>query len=61
MRELRREKLTIAVQNGLDMGWSYGETIQYLTIRGVEKEDLALVRHEDLVFPAAAKLPTSYR
>jgi hypothetical protein len=54
--ELKREKLTIAVQNGLDMGWSLSETLEYLTIRGVAKEDLALVRREDLAVTSAIEV-----
>jgi hypothetical protein len=49
--ELKREKLTIAVQNGLDKGWSLHETLEYLKFRSVPIEDLALVRGEDLVIP----------
>jgi phage terminase small subunit len=49
--EIKREKLTIAVQNGLNSGWPLRDTLEYLTLRGVSKEDLELVRGEDLVFP----------
>ncbi len=51
--ELKREKLTIAVQNGLNSGWSLHDTFEYLEFRGVSKDDLALVRGEDLVIPDA--------
>lgn len=50
--EIKREKLTIAVQNGLNSGWNLPDTLEYLAFRGVSKEDLALVRGEDLVIPA---------
>jgi hypothetical protein len=56
LTEIKREKLTIAVQNGLDEGWSLRETQEYLTIRGVSKEDLALVRVEDLVIPSTIEV-----
>ena len=52
--ELKRERLTLAVQNGLNQGWSLKDTLQYLTIRGISREDLALVRGEDLLFPGTS-------
>ena len=53
--ELKREKLTIAVQNGLNMGWSLHETLEYLKFRGVSIDDFALVRSEDLVIPSVTE------
>lgn len=58
LNELRREKLTLAVQNGLNMGMSLREVLEYLSFRGVPKEHLALVRGEDLVIPAIEVSPT---
>jgi hypothetical protein len=51
--KLRREKLTLAVQNGLNAGCSLRQTLQYLHLLGVPKDHLALVRGEDLVIPDA--------
>src|SRR5215813_8725983 len=57
--EIKRERLTLAVQNGINQGWSLKDSLQYLAIRGISREDLSLVRGEDLYIPASPSKATT--